>query len=76
MAKGVKPKVRALFPPTKLRPIPRGRDNTDDLVEKEFKVRSSKISHPDGTRRGSFDPKSDAAYNGNVVSPPGGSSSQ
>lgn len=73
MAKGVRPNVRMLFPPTKFRPIPRGRDNTDDLVEAEMRVRArmSKINHPDRTRRGSFDPQSDAAYNGNVVQAPG-----
>jgi hypothetical protein len=59
----------------KFRPIPRDRDNTDDLQDAELAVRTrmSKITHPDNAkvRRGAFDPADNTAYNGStVVAPP------
>lgn len=74
MAKsGVRPTITRTKPDVaSVRPIPRDRDNTDDLQEAELKVHSNfKISHPeDKTRKGSFDPSSNTAYNGNTVIAP------
>ena len=71
--KGVRPPVKRLKPDTvALQPIPRDRDNTDDLQEAELRVHSNfKVSHPENkVRKGSFDPSSNTAYNGNTVTAP------
>lgn len=55
----------------KVQPIPRDRDNTDDLQDALTTVHSrySKIQAPEGTKRrkGSFDPTNNTAFNGNTV---------
>jgi len=54
----------------KVQPIPRDRDNTDDLNDMATMVhaRYSKIQAPEGTksRKGSFDPTDNSAFNGNT----------
>jgi hypothetical protein len=70
--KGVKPPVKILNEPSAVQAIPRGRDNTDDLLAKveATHARYSHIKHPDSTRTGSFDPSDNTAYNGNTVVAP------
>jgi hypothetical protein len=57
--------------------IPRDRDNTLDLEIEEARThaRYSHLKAPQGTKnksatKGSFDPTSDAAFNGNTVTAP------
>jgi hypothetical protein len=72
--KGVSARVTRMKPTEfKVLPIPRDRDNTDDLLDAERAARSrySPVDHPaDKTRKGSFDPSSNTAYNGNTVTGP------
>lgn len=70
--KGVAPKVTIMNGDAKIRPIPRGRDNTDDLLDavESVHARMGHLRHPDTTRTGSFDPQDNTAYNGNTVVAP------
>lgn len=70
--KGSAPKVTVMNGNAKVRPIPRGVDNTDDLLAKVEAVHTKKspLRHPDGTRKGSFDPSDNTAFNGNTVVAP------
>ena len=77
-SKGKSPKIKVFGTPEKIRPIPRSRDNTDDLNAAEDKVHQkfAHIKAPQGTRnkpptKGAFDPTSDSGFNANtVVAPP------
>lgn len=58
MAKGVAPKItRMRKTEAAITPIPRDRDNTDDLYEAELRVHTqrSPFPHPGKTRKGSFE---------------------
>lgn len=72
--KGVAPRItRMKKTEVKVQPIPRDRDNTDDLEEAELRVHSkaSPFPHPGNKgRKGSFDSGSNAAFNGNQISAP------
>lgn len=75
--KGVRPKINLFQLPAKIRPIPRGRDNTDDLEDAAQAVHSrfSHLRAPVGTKsksanKGSFDPADNTAFNGNTVTGP------
>jgi hypothetical protein len=70
--KGVKPKVTLMNDIAKVQPIPRGRDNTDDLLDavEAVHVRKGHVRFPDNVRTGSFDPGDNTAYNGNTVVAP------
>lgn len=72
--KGPAPKVTRMHATEqKIRPIPRDRDNTDDLLAAETAARAkhSPFPHPaNKTRKGSFDPGNNAAYNGNQITGP------
>lgn len=71
--KGVTPQVTIIGgQAAKVTPIARGRDNTDDLLDavEATHARYSHIKHPDNTRKGSFDPGDNTAYNGNTVVAP------
>jgi hypothetical protein len=72
--KGPAARVTRMHPTEqKIRAIPRDRDNTDDLLDAEraARARFSPVDHPaNKTRKGSFDPTDDAAYNGNTVTGP------
>ncbi len=72
--KGVAPKITRMHPTeAKIQPIMRDRDNTDDLYDAEMAARAkhNKFQHPDKTRKGSFDPGNNSAYNGNTKTFPG-----
>lgn len=71
--KGVRPTITRTKPDVvATQPIPRDRDNTDDLQEAELRAHANfKVAHPENkVRKGSFDPSSNTAYNGNTVIAP------
>lgn len=70
---GVRPNITRTRPDVvAVQPIPRDRDNTDDLQQRELEVHSKfKVDYPDNkVRKGSFDSSSNAAYNGNTITAP------
>lgn len=70
--KGKSAAVKVIGVAQKVNPIPRGRDNTDDLLDEveATHARYSHIKHPDAIRKGSFDPSDNTAYNGSTVVAP------
>lgn len=75
--KGVAAKVTRMNGEAKIRPIPRDRDNTDDILD-AVQGQHAKLAHlqaPVGTlsksaKKGAFNPHDNAAFNGNQISAP------
>lgn len=73
--KGVKARIKLLQGlPKAVNPIPRGRDNTDDLLDavEAVHAKNSHLRAPVGTasksaRKGAFNPTDNAAFNGNQI---------
>lgn len=72
-----KAKITLFNKMAKIKAIPRGRDNTDDLLDavEAVHARNSHLRAPVGTgsksaRKGAFDPADNTAFNGNQVIKP------